>query len=85
MPVNRIAHLLTQFDMPRREKQEKVALGTYISEDLYGLLQEYHEESGIPITRLVEDALRALLTARYRTGHKSEDDGPDNRKGGRRK
>ena len=40
---------------------EKVQLGTRIPEDLYSALVEYSEESGIPITRIVEDALRAWI------------------------
>ena len=80
MAVNRVAHLLTPKHMPKREKPEKVQLGTLISEDLMGMLQDYHYDSRIPITQIVEDALRAHLTRQYRTGQTGEDDSPAERR-----
>jgi hypothetical protein len=81
MPVNRIAHLLsTHGEMPRPKLEPKAKLGTYISEDLFAELQEYHKDSGIPITRIVEDALTSYLTSRYRMGHHSEDETPKSRR-----
>lgn len=43
------------------KSRTKVQLGTLIPEDVYSGLVEYSEESGVPITRIVEDALRAWL------------------------
>ena len=60
--------------MPRREKEEKVQLGTYLPIDLYAQLQSFRDDSGIPITRIVEDAIREYLTRRHVLGHERDDE-----------
>lgn len=75
-PVNRIDAILSLsagFDMPRPRKEPRAALGTDLPPDLLEELREYSLTSGIPINRLVEDAVRMLLTARYWFGEKDED------------
>lgn len=81
MASNRIAHLFPACEMPRREKPVKVQLGTLISEDLMGQLQDYHDDTGLPITVIVEKALSAYFVSQYRSGHAGDDDSPETRKG----
>lgn len=45
----------------------KTQIGTYIPTELYERLRAYSEATGVPITRIVEDALRNYL----------DDDDPD--------
>jgi hypothetical protein len=52
--------------MARRGIQ-KTQLGTYIPVELHEAVREYSEETGIPISRLVEDGLRMLLKERRGT------------------
>ena len=39
----------------------KKAIGTYLDEDVYDRLVDRSEDTGIPMTRIIEDALRAYL------------------------
>ena len=62
---NRIPEYLLREAMARKKQAEKTQLGTYIPVDLHQAVREYSEESGIPIARIVEDALRMLLKKRF--------------------
>jgi hypothetical protein len=44
-----------------RRGPKKTQLGTYIPTELHEKLQAHSDASGVPITRIVEDALRAYL------------------------
>lgn len=68
-PVNRIDAILSlQYGdlMRRREKVKKVQLGTYVTQDTLDALHELSDDSGVPITRIVETALRDFLRKNYR-------------------
>ena len=45
----------------RRKRVEKTQLGTYIPVGLHEALRDFSEASGIPMARIVEDALRDYL------------------------
>jgi predicted DNA-binding protein len=50
--------------MPRKRGVEKVKFGTYLPLELHERLTDLSESSGIPITRIVQDALEAYLKRR---------------------
>ena len=76
--VNRVAHLISyRGEMARPKKEPKTKLGTWISDDLFADLQRYHEQSGVPITRIVEDALDAYLNKKYVRSIMKEDEKPN--------
>lgn len=76
---NRLAHLLTDDEMARKRGVRKQQLGTYIPEDVYAALVDFSNASGIPITRIVEDAIREYLASKY--WPIEEDDGSRGGKG----
>jgi len=43
---------------------KKTQVGTYLPVDLYKALRKHSAESGVPIARLIEDAVRMLLKDR---------------------
>jgi len=47
--------------MPRRTAQRKTQLGTYVPAQLHERLRDHSDRTGVPITRLIEDALTAYL------------------------
>lgn len=47
-----------------KPKQNKVPLGTYVSEETRRAVDAFSEATGVPITRIVEDALKAYLRER---------------------
>ena len=57
-----------------RRGPKKTQLGTYIPTELHEALQAHSEASGLPITRIVEDAIRAYL-ARSGTSDKASTGG----------
>ena len=66
--VNRCGHLLNlnpESAVPRKRQPPKVQLGTYVTEEVYESLTDYSEASGVPITRVVEAALREYLQRNY--------------------
>lgn len=68
LPSNRLAYFLTSAPepaLPRKRQAPKTQLGTYVTEELYDALTDFAEASGIPITRIVEDALRGYLARNY--------------------
>jgi len=77
--INRLAHLLTDDEMARKRRVRKQQLGTYIPEDVYAALVDFSNASGIPITRIVEDAIREYLALKY--WPIEEDDGSRGGKG----
>jgi hypothetical protein len=46
----------------RPKGEPKAKLNTYVPVDLLAMLQAYSDDSGIPQTRVVEDALRKHLS-----------------------
>jgi hypothetical protein len=67
MHHNRIAHLFDPAEeplMPRRKGPEKRQVGTYIPVKLHDALRAESDRSGVPIARLIEDAVRMLLDRR---------------------
>jgi hypothetical protein len=48
--------------MPRQKSKEKEQLGTYIPWKLAERLRAFSEESGLPITRLVQEGLEIRLS-----------------------
>ena len=67
MAVNRIARLLAhRSDMPRKKKkEERSQLATWVPKSVHDAARDYSERSGVPLSRIVEDALRAHLTRVY--------------------
>jgi hypothetical protein len=77
-PTNRVEILLKlrDLEMPRAP-EGKVQFATYLSEELKEDVSEFSKLSGISITRITEDALRAYLTTKYFLGHRDEDVHPE--------
>lgn len=63
--------------MARPKGPKKVQLGTQITEETSASLEEFHFYSGIPITDIVEEALRSFLARQYHRGHWAEDLSPE--------
>lgn len=65
MTVNRLAHLFTPYTMPRRPKPPRVALGTDIPPAMLEAVRDFSAASGLPINRVVEEALQQYLTRKH--------------------
>lgn len=63
MAANDVVPLLKRrWTVPRKKKPEpRSQLATYIPASLHDSVRLFSEESGIPIARIVEDALRSYL------------------------
>lgn len=45
----------------------KKAIGSYVDEELWDVLKDHAADTGLPITRIIEDALRAYLNVPRKT------------------
>jgi hypothetical protein len=63
-PVNRVEALLAlqmNGPMARRPRQPKRHVTTYLPTDLHDTVRDYSDATGVPIARIIEDALRDYL------------------------
>jgi hypothetical protein len=51
--------------MPRRKGPEKRKISSYLPGELHEAMLDFSDASGIPVTRILEDAIRGYLKRQY--------------------